>query len=416
MTESVADRARRRVDFPEDRGLSELPKLFDTEWVWQRYCREFGTEAPYPRRFRLGLVSQSLGKRALVSYNIEWQPDDFLPPEHITLRVERSKPIELHRYPDDPYLPGLKRAAEPVSAHQLVSRHVLSFPSRRLRVERVRYRPGSRAVLRHKVGKVRFYARVMRPAAVPVYFRAGELANRSGFAVPRLAGHWEEGATIWLSEIPGKNLRRQIRKGYLPDTSVLLDGLERLWSVPLTASARPFNLPGLYNRAKRSFRHALKDDRQCTQILAESTRRLDPFVKAWSPSAVAHNDFYDDQMLVLSDGRIALVDFEETGAGDPLLDIGTFLAHLKWMFRFKRRGERDASGALHEMFRGAALERFGWTERDLNLREAVCLFRVCTNALRRPQAGLAGEIEERSDAGERPPRIATGRLGRLGRA
>lgn len=395
MTESPADAAlRRRVDYPEDRGLTQLPKLFDTEWVWERYCRELGNEVARPRRLRLGLVSQTIGKRALVSYTIEWQPDDFLPPEHITLRVEAGRPMELYRYPDDPYLPGLKMAADPDSAHKLVSRHVLAFPSRRLRVERIRYRPGNRAVLRHKIGTVRLYARVMRPTAVPVFFKAGQLADQAGFALPRLAGHWEDGATIWLSQIPGKNLRSQIRKGYQPDPTLFLEGLERLWRTPLSTEARPFNLPGLYHRAKRSFRHALNDNLRSTQILNESTRVLDPFVKAWRPSAIAHNDFYDDQMLVLPDGRIALVDFEETGAGDPLLDVGTFLAHLKWMYHFKRRGDRDASGAFYNALRQAALERFAWTERELNLREAVCLFRVCTNALRRPKPDWREKLEE----------------------
>ena len=386
MTESPANASPlRRVDFPEDRGLKELSKLFDVDWVWERYRQQFGNENPSPRRLRLGLVSQSIGKRALVSYTIEWQPDAFLPPEHVTLRIERGRPVELYRYPDDPHLPGLKTAADPESAHKLVSRHVLTFPGRRLQVERVRYRPGSRAVLRHKIGKVKLYARVMRPKAVPVYFKAGELADRSGFAVPRLAGHWENGATIWLSEVPGKNMRIQMRRGHQPDPTLLLEGLEHLWNTPLSTRARPFNLPGLYYRAKRSFRHALKDDLQGRQHLNQSTRVLDPFIKQWRPSTIAHNDFYDDQMLMLPDGRIALVDFEETGIGDPLLDVGSFLAHLKWMSHFKGKSDRDAGGAFHTLLRETALERFPWTERQLNLREAVCLFRVCTNALRRPR-------------------------------
>ena len=374
--------------------MADLPKLFDTEWVWSRYLREFGAGLPAPRQLRLGLVSQTVGKRALVSYTIEWPPDVGLPSEHVTLRIERDKPVELYRYPDDPYLPGLKMAAVPESAHQLVGRHVLSFPGRRLWVQRIRYRPGSRAVLRHRVGKVKLYARVMRPTAVPGYLKAGELAGHSGFVLPRVAGHWEEGATIWLSEIPGRNMRRQIRKGYIPDTTALLDGLEGLWNTAPPSGARPFNLPGLYYRAKRSIRNALKDDDRALKDLAGTTGQLDAFVKTWQPSTLAHNDFYDDQMSVLPDGRIALVDFEETGAGDPLLDIGNYLAHLRWMFHFKRRGESDASGAYHTTLREAALERFPWSARELDLREAVCLFRVSTIAVRRPKPDWRATLDE----------------------
>ena len=382
------------MDYPEDSGLVELRKLFDTEWVWERYCQKYGRGIPESGRLRLGLVSHNIGKRALVSYTIEWPPEEFLPPQHVSLLMRRGRPTNIFRYPEDPYLPGLEMAATPESAHTLVSSHVLQFPARRLRVERVRYRPGSRAVLRHRLGKVRLYARVMRPAAVPIYLQAGELADQSGFTLPRLAGHWEEGATIWLSEIPGKNLRRQIRKGYQPDPNLLLDGLESLWRAPSPSGVRSFNLEELYGKAKRSIEHALKDDHEALRQLRQVTSVLDPFIRDWRPSGTAHNDFYDDQMSVLPDGRMALVDFEETGAGDPLLDVGTFLAHLKWMFHFKRRSERDASRAFYEAFRGAALDRFPWTERELDLREAVCLFRVCTNALRRPRPDWRQRLEE----------------------
>ncbi len=150
----------------------------------------------------------------------------------------------------------------------------------------------------------------------------------------------------------------------------------------------------MYNRAKRSIGHALKDDHQTLQNLNSATRALDPFIKSWRPSGIAPNDFYDDQMLVLPDGRIALVDFEETGAGDPLLDVGNFLAHLKWMFLFKRRGDRDASGTFYNVFREAALERFPWHARDLDLREAACLLRVCTNPIRRPRPDWHENLEK----------------------
>ena len=140
-------------------------------------------------------------------------------------------------------------------------------------------------------------------------------------------------------------------------------------------------------------KNALKDDKQALKDLDNATKRLDPFVKAWRPTVLAHNDFYDDQMLVMPDGRIALVDFEETGAGDPILDIGNFLAHLKWMLLFTRRGEKDASGTYYETLRQTALERFSWTAAELDLREAVCLFRVCTIAVRRPKPDWRARLE-----------------------
>jgi aminoglycoside phosphotransferase (APT) family kinase protein len=91
---------------------------------------------------------------------------------------------------------------------------------------------------------------------------------------------------------------------------------------------------------------------------------------AESPIARApvHGDFYDDQVLV-ADAGVVLLDFDAAGLGNPLLDVGNFLAHLT-----ARRGERsrdiflDAYAAVRPavtedapLFEAAALLRIGIT-------------------------------------------------------
>lgn len=382
------------VDFPRDSRLRELPRLFDPDWVWRTYQERHGRREHTPRRLRIREFSHSLGRTAVVSYAAEWDPDHYLPAEVFTIRIERGKPAELLQYPDDPYLPGLKEAADPDSALRLVNRHVLAIPVRRARVELVRYRPGSRAVLRHGVGRTWFFARAMRPAATAPMLAARQFVGRSGFVVPRLAGYWEDGAVMWMSRIPGENLRQRIRRRRAPHPDRLFDAIETLWNAPLEpAGLPPFNLEGAYRRAKRSFLHKVRDEDAAKRSLDDAVAALDPFVESWRPSGPAQNDFYDDQMLVLRDGRIALVDFEEAGPGDPLLDVGNFLAHLAWASRFGRRRDRAAAGEYYGAMRAAALERFEWSERDLALREAVCLFRVCTNAIRHPREDWQGQLQ-----------------------
>ena len=83
--------------------------------------------------------------------------------------------------------------------------------------------------------------------------------------------------------------------------------------------------------------------------------------------------------------RVALVDFDEAGPGDPMLDVGNFLAHLSWASRFEHEHEHDVRGGYYHEFKQAALDRFPWDQRELALREAVCLFRICTNTIRRPK-------------------------------
>ena len=384
------------VAFPEDPGLDDLPKLFDSAWLWRAYCRQFGTPRDDPYRIRIRQFAHSLGRVALVSYEMEWRVDQYIPPQHLVSRVECGRPVELFRYPDDHRLPGLSEAAHPETALKLLNTYVMGVPVRRIGVELIRYRPASRAVLRHSVGKVRFYVRVMRPNSVAPLLAAQEIIGRSAFVLPRIAGYWAEGGVVWLSEIPGKNLRERIRAGKLPDPTLLLDGLQTLWSARQVGDGtRPFNLSGAYRRAKRSFVHNVRDGDAARRSLNEAIKSLDPFVRSWRPTGIAHNDFYDDQMLVLRDGRIALVDFEEAGPGDPMLDVGNFLGHLRWASHFGLKRSRDGSGAFYRLFRHAAVDRFGWSERDLAFREAVCLFRICTNTIRRPQ----GDWRRRLEAG-----------------
>ena len=94
-----------------------------------------------------------------------------------------------------------------------------------------------------------------------------------------------------------------------------------------------------------------------------------------------------------STASAALVDFEEAGPGDPMLDVGNFIAHLCWRSRFGRQKDADANASYRDEFRSAAVDRFGWPERDLDPREAVCLFRICTNAIRNPKDDWRAKLE-----------------------
>ena len=372
-----------QVALPEDRGLQEFSRLFDGEWVWRTYCSRFGQPEVRPQRLRLRQLSYNPGRRAIVTGVAEWPWAEFVTQDPFAIELARGQPARLFRYPEDPYLPGLTSAASAVAASRMLNRYVFAAPVQRVRVDVVRYRPSGHAVLRHRLGRVRFYVRVMRPERVSRLMAAAELVAQSGFALPRLAGCWTEGGVVWLSEIPGKNVRKLIRKGHRLDPEPILDNLARLWDTPYAANGRrPFNLRGAYRRARRVFRQVLRDRDGPHLTLKRATAALDPFVKSWQPSGVAHNDFYDDQLIRIPDGRLALVDFEEAGLGDPLLDVGNFLAHMRWSAHFSRETEAMASGAYHRLMRSAALERFGWEERALNLREAVCIFRVCTNPIR----------------------------------
>ena len=404
------------VEFPRDPRLPDLPRLFDAEWLWATYQQQTADRddipAVTPRRFRLSYFSHRSGGSATASYLLDWHRDDFIPSQHVTVRTSsrelrarigdsRPRPaLEMFVYPDDENLPALPAVADPTLAIDLVNRHVLAMRPRRIRVQLVRYRPLRRAIFRHVAERIRLYARVVRPAEIPRLVAAHELVGQSEFVVPRLAGAWHDGGVAWLSEIPGKNLRRHIRRGNVPDVAPMLDGLQSLWKGhrrAASAELRPFSLDRAYRAARRTFADKARDHAEASRQLAAAVEALDPFVASWRPTSIAHNDFYDDQMLQLPDGRLAMVDFEDAGPGDPMLDVGNGAAHLAWAAAFasNRRSKsnskpnalssRRASRAVHEALTGEAISRFGWDRRSYALREAVCIFRICTHTIRHPR-------------------------------
>ncbi len=81
-----------------------------------------------------------------------------------------------------------------------------------------------------------------------------------------------------------------------------------------------------------------------------------------------------------------------------MIDAGNFLEHLRWSARFARERQGEHCRDYYSMLRDTALMRFRCNERILALREAVCLFRICTNATRHPKA----DWQSRLDAGLSP--------------
>lgn len=383
---------------PADTALPGLPSLFDGDWVWQQFCTRFGTPDATPERVRIQQLSYQPGRRALVSYVVEQSDSQWLVDDQFAIELTPGKPERLFRYPDDPFLPGLAVAASPVEAHKLLAKHLPISPHRVL-VEPVRYRPGTRAVLRHVVdwGRSRktrttLFARVMPPARLPRLITAAALADSSGFTLPPIVGSWPEGGVVWMSEVPGETLRERIRSGTPPKPERILDALAPLWETPLKPDeGQPLNVLGGYQSTERLLAHVLEDQEAALQLFSRVTEVLGPFAKAWHPSTLAHNDFHDDQVLITPAGRLALVDFEEVGPGDAQIDVANLLAHLHWMVRFG--AAPGTCEAYRAAIRSAALERFGWDPRDLDVREAYAIFRLTSNPVRQMRRDWASRVE-----------------------
>lgn len=94
--------------------------------------------------------------------------------------------------------------------------------------------------------------------------------------------------------------------------------------------------------------------------------------------ALIHRDLYDQQILLTDNGRIGLIDLDDIAMGDPMLDVGNFLAHMHLMTHWRRRPEklgrvRRRLLSAYGNFRGEALEAL--VERA-RWYEAVALARL----------------------------------------
>lgn len=370
---------------PDDPALPGMPRLFDPAWYAPLFSRlypdaEFSPDAIAPRQ-----LTYRPGQRALVAYIAEQREDDWIIEHEFAAELlAGSEEPRVWRYPDDPYLPGLARAESAIEGEALLKRNV-GLRTDALRVRLVRYRPSTRAVIAYTArvqpgrgGMLTLYARAMRPDAMERFTAAGMLADRSRFHVPTLAGQWREGGVVWLGAMPGETVRDRILGDAAPPPSSILDCLESLWALEPPDGAPVSSLPAAMRFTERFLSQILQGSPAMT-TLDEIVAALAPLTAGWQPAGVAHNDFYDDQLIVLPSGELGLVDFEECGLGDRMIDIANMLAHLRWSGHFLGSAP---SRIFREHFRAASLSRFAWDERDLDLREAYCLLRLCTNPVR----------------------------------
>ncbi|MPZ23412.1 MAG: phosphotransferase [Dehalococcoidia bacterium] len=378
---------------PVDGGLPSLSDLFDSDWVWQRYVDKFGEPEETPGHLRISQFDYHPQARAVVSYVAERAWDDFVIEEPFAIRIKPGAAPRVFRYPADPYLPGLAPASTGPEAHALIARHVGMRPIR-VQVETVRYRSARRGVLRHRVydgrgNEATLFARVMQPARLPAFMATGVAAARSPFLTPRLVGASEDLGIVWMTAIPGETVRRAIQEFRAPPVDGLLTGLAGIWALD-APETRPLDVRAGFESGRRLFAQMLGES-PASAAAGEAEARLEDFVESWLPTANAHNDFYDDQVIVTPEGEVALVDFEEIGPGDPMMDVANLSAHLSWISRF---GDNRATAAYRREVREAALRRFRWDPHELTVREAYCIYRLSTNAVRHLRPGWKEETEK----------------------
>lgn len=299
-------------------------------------------------------------------------------------------------YPYDPALPGLQAAAHGASIRDALG---LSGPTA-ISVTPLRYRPTQRAAFRYTLlggGSVRdtFYAKVVRPDAFQCIFDGYESFRKVGveLAEPTAVGGLEAVATF--PAMPGENLRDLFEDGGpLPAPAKLLDLIEEIGRVRWVGDTEPMRDDRQAKSAGRLLAHLLPHRRH---EIREVYRAVAELCRRQAPRRAVHGDFYEGQLFVGSRFRLGLIDLEDGGIGDPLIDATNLMAHMQVLSHYSAESQGRPL-AYRELYRQELLQRLGGGEAEVDWREAYGLLLLATGPFRVQSVNWLAETEVRLDS------------------
>jgi hypothetical protein len=313
-------------------------------------------------------------------------------PEGAAVLAGRGVEVGVWRWPQDPALPALATAADPVRLTAAL--RAAGLPRDGITRIRMRaYRPGRRAVLEVEGGGPRLYVKVVRPRAVAALRDRHDLLA-AHVPVPRPLATTVDGMLV-LGECQGTSLRSNLSRD-LPvppptDLDALLDVLP----------------PALLDLPRR--RTHLERVRHFTGVLAATAvagaaerARLDALATTLAgaepgthPEVAVHGDFYDGQLLCNERRITGLVDVDTAGPGHRIDEWATLLAHLSVL------ALHGTAPARHYGARVLAHADDRFARSELRPRVAAAVLGLATGPFRVQQAGWRQHTQARLQLAER---------------
>lgn len=267
--------------------------------------------------------------------------------------------------------------------------------------ELVRYKPSRKALLRSRLrgGTLGDAFARLHTDDRGRWIRDLSLAlRRDGIPTPEPLAHLDDLRLVVHAAVPGKPLWG------LRGEPAFIAAME-----PVAATLSDLHrtaCPGLLPSTVATFADATAAAAEAVAVvlppLAQRVRRTAEEVARGlggvAPSALTvHGDCSPDQVLVEGSG-ITLIDFERAGLGHPLLDVGTFLAHLAAAGAVE--GCREA-GDARAAFLDAYRTRRPATEAAVRLFEAGALLGLAIGPFRRLEQDWPEMVERLVDLAEK---------------
>jgi len=324
------------------------------------------------------------------------------PPPDFEDRFGLADPLDVRgdlaiwAYPYDPALASLPDAAHGRTVRRVAGSEgpVAVSPTA------VAYRPGMRAAFRYTVLGARgrgdvFYGKSVGKDASLRIFDAYESFRGAGVRVAQPVAADGVPGLVFFPSIGGTSLDdRLTRGGDLPSPARIVRLIQRLAGSEWTGTCDPDKPDVQIRSAGHLLAHILPhrrhEIRDAYRALAELSARI-------PRDGTVHGDLYESQIFADERGSLGLIDLEDGGLGDPLMDAANMLAHLTVMHYFvPEAGGRPA--AYRVLMRKAVLEGLGASEWELDWREAYALLMLATGPFRVLRPHWIPESEDRLDS------------------
>lgn len=270
-----------------------------------------------------------------------------------SVHVHPDLRLILTAFPHDRAVKGLRHALDPDKLKRILHRVVDRYDPARLwvsgsnsRVSVVTYKPARRCLVRcalgirdQATGALRgetIYARVYDDASGRCVFDVLNGLHRSrSFAagrapVPLPLGYDPDHRILFFDEVPGEPLPGRC------DADGLATVMERAGAFLARLHAARIEAPRLLragsflSEARETIERLASSGAEEAAALLDASERLRTAQPRRSAGAAVclHGDFHPGQILV-GDGALQCLDFDETGMGESAYDLGYFVAHLR---------------------------------------------------------------------------------------
>jgi len=343
-----------RFDF--DEYLPDLPMVFDLEAVGQLFQERWpspngsGNAPGKIRASRMQDVKYYPTRRCVITYEIQVEPPDQASWE--TIGVVEVTPFGItHRlFMDDPKLPWLTIAIDPVEMHRRFA-ELLGGPGKQDGIElkklmTIRYKPGLHCVFRYElntpVGEQVFFGKLFAEEGDRLMEMETNLfhASQERLDMPRIPHPMIYWPDLRLLVQPAVSKGLELRN-YAFDTSQDEGSRER-WIYRAGAYTGVLHASGVPSEKRRTFKDEMDDLHEYSEMVTKvnpkfGTRFEEAIAEVLArakdlsePAMVpSHGALRTDQFIIQND-YLVMIDLDGFCQANPARDVGNFLAYLCW--------------------------------------------------------------------------------------